>query len=114
LLGLLVPADRAGSCRLTALPDSAAGISDALGGVLLDACAVDGMPAHRCWVYLDSDRHDRRLPRNNHLDRLASALGWPGDRFGDWLGPALITGRDLSWADLDVPSAVLAAALPSS
>lgn len=112
LFGLLVPVDGTCPCTLVVIPNSAAGISDALGGVLLDACAVDGMPTHRCWVYLDSDRHDRRLPHNQQLDRLASALGWPPDRFGDWLGPALVTGRDLYWADLDLPSVVLAATLP--
>lgn len=112
LFGLLVPCDEDNPCTLIALQDSATGISDALGGVLLDTCAIDGLPTHRCWVYLDSDRHDRGLPRNRQLARLASALGWPRDRSGDWLGPALITGRDLHWADRDLPSVVLMAALP--
>jgi hypothetical protein len=92
--------------------DSAAGISDALGGALLDECALDGLPTHRCWVYLDIERRVRRLPPNRRLQQLAAALGWPRSQSGDWLGPALITGRDLYWADLDVPSVVLTAALP--
>jgi hypothetical protein len=113
LFGLLLPCDEDRPCTLVVAQDSAAGISRALGGVLLDACAVDGLPTHRCWVYLDSDRHDRRLPRNRRLDRLASTLGWPRDRSGDWRGSALITGRDLHWSDRDVPSVVLAATLPA-
>lgn len=112
LFGLLVPADLQYACTLLMLRNSAAGLSDALGGALLDECAVDGRPTHRCWVYLDATRHARRLPRNRQLERLAPALRWPRNQSGDWLGPALITGRDLHWADRDVPSVVLAAALP--
>jgi hypothetical protein len=114
LFALLVPELPQRPCSLLMLPDSAAGISDALGGALLDECAVDGLPTHRCWLYLDVTRRDRRLPRNQRLERLATALGWPRDQAGDWLGPALITGRDLHWADLDVPSIVVAASLPTS
>lgn len=112
LFGLLVPADPHRACTLLMLRDSAAGISDALGGALLDECAVDGRPTHRCWLYLDDARRARDLPRNHRLERIAAALSWPRDSSGDWLGPALITGRDLHWADRDVPSVVLAAALP--
>jgi hypothetical protein len=111
LFGLLVPADPEQACALIMLRDSAAHLSDALGGALLDEAAVDGRPTHRCWLYLDVTRHTRRLPRNRRLERLAAELGWSRDRSGSWLGPALITGRDLYWADRDVPSIVVAAAL---
>jgi hypothetical protein len=112
LFALLVPAEADHRCSLLMVRDSAAGISDALGGALLDECALDGLPTHRCWVYLDIERRTRRLPPNRRLQQLAAALGWPRSQSGDWLGPALITGRDLYWADLDVPSVVLTAALP--
>ena len=86
-------------CSLLMVRDSASGISEALGGALLDECAVDGLPTHRCWVYLDVARHSWRLPHNERLGHLADALGWAHDQPGSWLGPALITGRDLHWAD---------------
>jgi hypothetical protein len=111
LFGLLLPADPGRSCALLMLRDQASSLSEALGGVLLDETAVDGRPTHRCWLYLDVTRYSRRLPRNQRLHRLATDLGWPRSRSGDWLGPALITGRDLRWADRDVPSIVVAAAL---
>jgi hypothetical protein len=38
--------------------------------------------------------------------------GVPLDEFADWVGPALVTGRDLNWATCNVPSIVVAAALP--
>lgn len=114
LFALLVPDVSDHPCSLLMVRDSASGISDALGGALLDECAVDGLPTHRCWVYLDVARHSRRLPHNERFERLAAALGWARDQSGGWLGPALITGRDLHWADHDVPSVVLAAALPDA
>jgi hypothetical protein len=113
LLALLVPEEPDRTCSLIGIRDSAVGLSEALGGVLLDECAVDGLPTHRCWLYLDAARHEHRLPRNENLDRLAATLGWPPDRLDDWRGPALVTGRDLAWADRDIPAAVLAAALPT-
>jgi hypothetical protein len=112
LLGLLVPAGPDLVCDLFMLRDNAADLSDVLGGVPLDEFAVDGRPAHRCWLYLHQTRHHRQRPRNRRLERLAAALGWPRDRSADWVGPALITGRDLNWANGNVPSIVVAAALP--
>jgi hypothetical protein len=111
LIGLLVPAEPDRACALLMLRDAASSLSEALGGGLLDERAVDGTPAHRCWLYLDESRRSRLLPPNRRLERLAAALGWPRDPADGWCGPALVTGRDLRWADRDVPSVVVAAAL---
>jgi hypothetical protein len=114
LFALLVPAEHELRPTVLMLRDQAGDLSDALGGGLLDEIAVDGRPAHRCWVYLDEARCARQQPRNRRLERLASALGWIRKRPADWHGPALITGRDLYWADRDVPSVVVHAALTTS
>ena len=111
LFGLLVPADPQHRCTVLSLRDNASGLSDAIGGALLDERAVDGRPTHRCWLYLDEARRARRLPPNRCLARLAAELGWPRTHADGWLGPALITGRNLRWADRDVPEIVVAAAL---
>jgi hypothetical protein len=111
LFGLLVPADPQHPCAVLSVRDNASGLSDAIGGALLDERAVDGRPPHRCWLYLDEARRARRLPPNRCLARLAAELGWPRTHADGWLGPALITGRDLHWADRDVPAVVVATAL---
>ena len=110
ILGLLVPAETQHPCALRVVPDSSVGLSDTLGGALLDENALDGTPTHRCWLYLDVFRHASGLPPNDRLHELAAALGWPADRDG-WRGPALLTGRTVDWADRNIPSVVVAAAL---
>ena len=111
LLGLLLPADPRRPCAVLALRDAAADLSDAIGGGLLDEQLVDGEPGQRCCVYLDEGRRARDLPPNRRLERLAARLGWPHLDGAGPLGPALVTGLDPHGADLDVPPAVLAAAL---
>jgi hypothetical protein len=109
--GLLVPWDERRACQVQELALTAAALSDAIGGGLLE----DGVHAEICGavysVYLDDDRVTKKLPLNERAAALSARLGQV-DRA--WLsglrGDALFLGCDEQRDDIDVPPVVVDAA----
>ncbi|MBI1758317.1 MAG: hypothetical protein HYR62_03700 [Actinobacteria bacterium] len=109
---LLIPARTELPCELVPVPLTAAGISDSIGGGLLEevVCGPDPDGAHT--VYQDAAREMKALPDNPRAARLAARLGWPYLTGPTPLrGDALVLGLDEHGADADVPDVVLAAAV---
>ena len=110
LTGLLVPADAERPLSLRAVADTAAAISDLLGGVLLDNAEAwnlgRGVSAS---VYWAEDRAG--LPVNDRLSVLATRLGIVDRTFhAAARGDALLLGTTRQGRDVDVPGAVAMAA----
>jgi hypothetical protein len=110
LTGLLVPADTGRPLALRAVADSAAAISDLLGGVLLDDAVTWNLGGGVCVsVYWAEDRAD--LPVNERLSVLATRLGIVDRTFhAAARGDALLLGATRQGRDLDVPRSVTVAA----
>ncbi|MBI1759660.1 MAG: hypothetical protein HYR62_10645 [Actinobacteria bacterium] len=110
ILALRVPASADSPCRLLRLPPTAADLSDALGGALLDDVVHELGSGRRFRVYLDEGREARRLPVNR---RAGALLGQPGGRepAGHALvrGDVLVTGVDGAGNDVDIPAELLPA-----
>lgn len=116
ITGLVVPADPERPVAVVEVSDHARSFSDAIGGGLLDdtvtAALVSG---DRIALYLDEQRHQRRLPVNLRARRLLARLAATG-QLGEVpdaepRGDLLITGLERTGADTHVPPAVLAAAV---
>jgi hypothetical protein len=110
LAGLLVPADAGRLLALRPVQDSAAAISDLLGGVLLDDAVTwnlgGGVCVSVCWA---EDRAG--LPVNERLSVLATRLGIVDRTFhATARGDALLLGTTRQGRDLDVPGVVAVAA----
>jgi hypothetical protein len=110
LAGLLVPADAGRPLVLRAVADSAAAISDLLGGVLLDDAVTWNLGGGVCVsVYWAEDRAD--LPVNERLSVLATRLGIVDQAFhATARGDALLLGVTRQGRDVDVPGTVTVAA----
>jgi hypothetical protein len=110
LTGLLVPADTGRSLTLRAVADTAAAISDLLGGVLLDDAVTwnlgRGVSTSLYWA------EDRvALPVNQRLSVLATRLGIVDRTFhASACGDALLLGATREGRDVDLPCAVALAA----
>jgi hypothetical protein len=109
LSGLLVPADTARPLALRTVQDSAAAISDLLGGVLLDDAITWALGGGvLVTVYRAEDRAG--LPDNVRLSVLATRLGVVDRTFHATAhGDALLLGTTRQGRDLDVPDAVTTA-----
>ena len=109
LSGLLVPADPGRSLAVCTVADSAAAISDLLGGVLLDDPFTWGLGEEAsAAVYVAEDRAG--LPVNQRQSVVATRLGIVDRAFhAAARGDALILGTRAD-RDLDVPAAVVVAA----
>lgn len=101
---LLVPASARRDCRVLVVPPTAAGLSDALGGALLDD-AVHATVNHLGYcVYLDEERVARSLPEHARAMVLATHLGWLERAWEVGLrGDVLLAGIDVDGNDTDVP-----------
>jgi hypothetical protein len=110
LAGLLVPADAGRPLALRAVADSAAAISDLLGGVLLDDAVTWNLGCGVCVsMYWAEDRTG--LPINERLSVLTTRLGIVDRAFhAAARGDALLLGATRQGRDLDVPAAVTVAA----
>jgi hypothetical protein len=108
---LLIPADRERHCAVRDLTLTAASLSDAIGGGLLDDALSDTIDGSGYCLYADADRLAKRLPDNPRAVLLAARLGWAdlADRVG-LLGDLLIVGADPSDNDTDVPHTLIVAA----
>jgi hypothetical protein len=95
---------------LRPVQDSAAAISDLLGGVLLDDAVTWNLAGGVCMsVYRAEDRAD--LPVNERLSVLATRLGIVDQAFhATARGDALLLGVTRQGRDVDVPGAVAVAA----
>jgi hypothetical protein len=110
LSGFLVPADAGRPLGSRAVEDTAAAISDLLGGVLLDdPLSWDVSGGVFASVYRAEDRAG--LPVNERLSVLATRLGIVDRAFhATARGDALLLGTTREGRDLDVPDAVAMAA----
>lgn len=105
---LLLPADAERACAVLAVPPTAAGLSDALGGALLDDVVHGTVNGLVYCVYVDERRHDLGLPDNPRARVLATHLGWLRHAWDVGLrGDALVAGVDVRGNDTDVPLALL-------
>ena len=135
---LAVPADPEEVCCVVSISQTAAAISAAIGGGLIDdeVCAVHarerrvgrfpagGEPAGEAarevarqsdreehTVYQDANRDQLGLPDNSRAKTLARRLNWPHCAQGISLrGTILVTGLDPTGCDTHVPNSVLVAA----
>jgi hypothetical protein len=105
LIGLLVPPDEAGPCRLVQVDDRSAVISDVLGGGAIDEVISGAVDGNLISVYAP----DRGGPRNTRAGTIAARLGYEArDVQRRLAGPVLIVGQDATGTrDVDVPRAVL-------
>jgi hypothetical protein len=121
LWALVIPANPDDACHVAQVTQSAAAISDAIGGGLIDdeLCAVQARehqtgsePADEPHaIYQDADRDRLGLPDNPRAHALATRLNWPHMANSTSLrGTVLVTGIDHTGHDTHVPNAVLAAA----
>lgn len=110
LAGLLVPAADGRPLELCAVADTAAAISDLLGGALLDDTVTWSLGCGAsASVYWAEDRAG--LPVNQRLSVLATRLGIVDQAFhAAARGDALILGTTCQGRDTDVPATVTAAA----
>jgi hypothetical protein len=106
---LHIPADPSQDCSLLLLEPSAAALSDALGGGLLDDAYYGAIGPDRYCLYLDEMRQAKHLEPNQRAAVLAARLGWENLRIR-LHGDALLVGTDSGCRDTDVPAGVLAAA----
>lgn len=108
---LIIPTNLARPSQITDLALSAATLSDAIGGGLLEDTLIDTFDGTRYCVYADADRLVRRHPQNHRAVLLASRLGWLDlvDRF-HLLGDILILGADDTGNDTDIRHPVIEAA----
>jgi hypothetical protein len=108
---LLIPADLQRRCAVRELALTAAALSDAIGGGLLDEALSDTVGGLDYCLYADADRHAKRLPDNPRAVLLAARLGWIqlADRI-HLHGDLLLTGTDPAGNDTDIPYAVIEAA----
>ena len=92
---LLIPADLARRCAVRELALTAAALSDAIGGGLLDDALTDTINGAGYCLYADADRLTKQLPDNPRAVLLAARLGWIhlADRI-HLRGDLLITGTD--------------------
>lgn len=105
---LLVPADEHRHCTVVVVPETAAALSDAIGGGLLDEVYQGRTLDHWCCVYGDEERAAKRLPANDRARSLLAQLGWGGRIDARGLrGDLLFVGADSPSADTDVPEEVL-------
>ena len=106
LIGLLVPVDSAGPCRLLRVLDQSAAISDLLGGGPMEEVISGSVDGRLISVYaLDSGG-----PRNTRAGVIAARLGYEARDVQRRLsGHVLITGQHPSGtSDVDIPQEVLA------
>jgi hypothetical protein len=110
LAGLFVPAEAGRTLELRALADTAAAISDLLGGVLLDDTVTWSLGSGVfVSVYWAEDRAG--LPINQRLSVLATRLGIVDRTFhATARGDALLLGATRHGRDVDLPDAVAGAA----
>lgn len=104
---LLIPADLDRECRILDLPLTAAALSDAIGGGLLDDAVSGVIDSARYCVYLDADRRSGHAQENPRAVRVAARLGW--ERLAEQIqlrGDILITGLDARGNDADLPLAL--------
>jgi hypothetical protein len=108
---LLIPADLARRCAVRELALTAAALSDAIGGGLLDDALTDTIGGAGYCLYANADRLTKLLPDNPRAVLLAARLGWIhlADRI-QLLGDILITGTDHTGNDTDLPYALVEAA----
>jgi hypothetical protein len=106
LVGLLVPSDDAGPCRLLQVRDRSAAISDLLGGGTIDEVISGSVDGHLITVYA----RDCGGLLNSRAGTIAARLGYEGrDIMRRLAGHVLIVGQHPSGTqDIDVPRAVLA------
>jgi len=111
VLGLLVPADARRPVGVVIVPDNAIGLSDAIGGGLLEEICRGVLAGRAYRVYADEERAPKGLPPNTRADVLATRLGWSratgaGDGLG-LFGDLIIVGAATPSRDTDVPRRVL-------
>jgi hypothetical protein len=108
---LLIPADLQRRCAVLELVLTAAALSDAIGGGLLDDALTDTIDGAGYCLYADADRIAQGLPDNPRAVLLAARLGWIhlADRV-QLLGDILITGADDTGNDTDLPYVLVEAA----
>jgi hypothetical protein len=109
--GLVLPADDLRPSAVIAVPDTAAGFSDAIGGGLLDEIH-HGVHAGRAYtVYADEQHATKGLPLNVRAGRLAEHLGWKASTdVGMPCGDLLVVGAQAPGRDTDVSLSILQAA----
>lgn len=107
---LLLPADQRQSCAVVAVPDSAAGFSDAIGGGLLEEIHQGVHAGCAYCVYADEERAAKGLAPNSRARALAARLDWTDPERLDLFGDLLVVGAETPGRDTDVPLAVLGAA----
>jgi hypothetical protein len=108
VLALRVPADESMQGEILDVIASAAALSDAIGGGLLEDAVYGRVDGQDYCVYLDEEREVKRLPGNRRAERLARLLGWSADDPAPTLlGDILITGVGPHGDDADVPDYVL-------
>lgn len=110
--GLHIPARPDRPCRLDRVTVTAVGISDAIGGGLLDEVLCPAEPGRAHTVYQDADRDAQGLPDNSRAQRLAARLGWPHltERLS-LRGDVLVLGVDARGQDTHLPGSVIEAAM---
>jgi hypothetical protein len=108
---LRIPANVERRCAVQELTLTAAALSDAIGGGLLDEALVESLEGVGYCVYADLDRVTRGFPVNARIAVLAARLGWIDliDR-AQLRGDLLIVGADDQGNDTDVPHTVIEAA----
>jgi hypothetical protein len=107
---LRVPANADEPCTIVHLELTAAAISDAIGGGLLDDVR-SGAGERSVNLYLDEDRLRKGLPDNGRAAVLVARLGCVDRTFLAGLcGDVLVTGADGDGNDADLPPTVLVAA----
>lgn len=111
VLGLRIPLDATRSVTLALLRRSAAGLSSAIGGRLLEEALHGDCGGQGYTFYLDERRVTKGLAGNERAAVLAARLGYV-DR--EWLadlrGDVLVLGCDGRLDDANVPQGVLEAA----
>jgi hypothetical protein len=105
---LIIPTDLTRPCQVTELALTAAALSDAIGGGLLDDILIDTFDGARHYVYADAERFTHRHPVNHRAVLLATCLGWLNliDCFR-LLGDILILGADSTGNDTDIHHPVI-------
>jgi hypothetical protein len=111
---LAIPADPREPALVIRLEATAAALSEAIGGGLLDDDGQGEVSGERFTLYVDEERCTRGLALNDRAARLSARLGLLDRR---WLaqlrGDALLVGLGPRNEDRDVPLPVLTAAFRS-